>query len=521
MINDLEQGARPDLPQPDVCIIGAGAAGIALAVELSRGGQHVALLESGGRREERETQDLYRSEIGGLPHEGIHLGRHRIYGGSTTKWSGQILELSDDDFQPRSWIKGSGWPVSKEALKPYYARALALEGLGEATTSDRDVWRQVRLDPPQVSASLPSFLSRWCREPDFTRLFSSVLSSDEKIQVHLHANACEILLAEDGQSIRGIRARTLSGKETIFTAARFVLCLGGIETCRFLLQPHAGGAAPWHQNPLLGRHYQDHLDVYCADLEALHPRLFHSYFDAISTRGFRYEPRFRLASEQQRQGGLLNVAGMVFFESPPDDPLHRNWQTLKQLARGRIHEVSRADLVALASRFPTVLRQMYRYQVEGRGYNPPESRVRLRVFCEQEPEGESRITLSDQKDALGLFRARLDWRISELELSTIRQFVDEVKLAFADRSLARVNPDPDLTENPARFTSKIMDSYHHMGGARMGATASQGVVDLNLKLHGIRNGYVCSSAVFPTSGFSNPTHTLLALAVRLADHLKA
>jgi len=140
LINDLQEYAsgRASLPA-DVCLIGAGAAGIALAVELSRSGQRVVLLEGGGLGEEEESQKLYRSEIAGLKHEGIHAGRHRLYGGSTTKWGGQILELFDDDFEVRSWIGGSGWPMGKKTLEPYYARALELEGLGEVTRDDAEV----------------------------------------------------------------------------------------------------------------------------------------------------------------------------------------------------------------------------------------------------------------------------------------------------------------------------------------------------------------------------------------------
>jgi choline dehydrogenase-like flavoprotein len=522
LISDLEKSASDYASLPaDVCIVGAGAAGIALAVELSRSGKRVVLLEGGGLGEEEASQNLYRSEIAGLKHEGIHSGRHRLYGGSTTKWGGQILELFDDDFEAHSWIKGSGWPLRKKALEPYYARALALEGLNQVTMNDRDVWREVGLEPPDLSANLTAFFSRWCPEANFTRLFGRVLATEENLRVYLHANACEMLLAEDGETIRGVRTRALSGKETVFTAVHYVLCLGGIETCRFLLQPRAEGSAPWHRNQFLGRHFQDHLDVYCADLTDVHPRLCPAYFDPVCTHGYRYEPRFRLPLKHRREAGLLNVGGMVFFESAPDDPRHRNWQTMRLLVRARGRQVTAADLSTLATGLPTLFHQIYRHVAQGRDYNPPGTRARLRVFCEQEPLGESRITLSSQKDAVGLFRSRLDWRVSELELKSIRRFVEVVQQAFTERGLARVNPDPDLAENPESFVSKIRDSYHHMGGARMAEAATDGLVNLDLKLHGTRNAYVCSSAVFPASGFSNPTHTLLALAVRLADHLKS
>jgi len=210
LISDLEQGTRPEIPSADVCIVGAGAAGIVLAVELARRGQRVVILEGGGLGEENESQNLYRSEITGLNHEGIHAGRHRLYGGSTTKWGGQILELFDDDFEAHPWIQGSGWPLRKKMLEPYYARALALEGLAGVTIDDLAVWREARADSPDLSANLIPFFSRWCREPNFTRLFGPVLAASQNLQVCLHANACEMLLGGDGESIRGLRVRTLS-----------------------------------------------------------------------------------------------------------------------------------------------------------------------------------------------------------------------------------------------------------------------------------------------------------------------
>lgn len=521
MILDLEQTVGPDNGRADVCIVGAGAAGIILAVELARSGRRVLLLESGALNDEPATQDLYSSEIAGLRHAGIHEGRFRIYGGSTTRWGGQILELFEEDFARHRWIEGSGWPITKQALASYYARALVLEGLRDATMSDREVWKEVGLDGPDLGPGLAPFFSRWCREPNFARLFGPALSTEENLGVYLHANACELLLAGDGETVAGLRCRTLSGKEAVFTARRYVFCLGGIETSRFLLQPHAGGRAPWQGNEHLGRHFQDHLDVCCADLAEIHPRLFHAYFDHVCRRGFRYEPRFRLSLAEREKAGLLHVAGMVHFEDPPDSPRHHVWQTMKLLVKGRGREVPPRDLAVLLRSLPLLLRQMYRYQAQGRSYNPASLvKFRLRAFCEQEPLGESRITLGREKDALGLYRARLDWRISELEMKSIRRLVEVVRAAFAERQLARVIPDRGLFDHPSDFLPKIMDSYHHMGGARMADSPSEGVVDLDLKIHGARNAYVCSSAVFPTSGFSNPTHTLLALAVRLADHLR-
>src|SRR5215469_7626627 len=126
----------------DVCILGAGAAGLVLAVELVKHGKRVVVAESGGlRRWERRSQALNRSEIVGLPHAGVHAGRLRALGGTTGAWSGQITELDELDFAGRDWVPGSGWPFPKAALAPAYARAIELEGLAGALPDDDAVWQ--------------------------------------------------------------------------------------------------------------------------------------------------------------------------------------------------------------------------------------------------------------------------------------------------------------------------------------------------------------------------------------------
>jgi choline dehydrogenase-like flavoprotein len=185
--------------------------------------------------------------------------------------------------------------------------------------------------------------------------------------------------------------------------------------------------------------------------------------------------------------------------------------------RGRFTEVTRGNLTHTAKHVPMLFHQVWRYKVQRRAYAPPEVRIFLRIHCEQEPTSRSSITLTDQRDPLGLLRVRFNWQISERELETIRQYV-----LIAQRSLAGIAtiiPDPDLMSGSPNFLTRCDDSNHHMGGMRMSPSDSTGVVDTNLRLHGLTNTYICSSAVFPCSGFSNPTHTVLALAVRLCDHL--
>jgi choline dehydrogenase-like flavoprotein len=513
MIRDLlREKPSPDY-RPQICIVGAGAAGICLAVELSKQGKNVMVLEGGGRDIEDAAQEPYRSEVIGHVHRGIHTGRFRAHGGTTTRWGGQISELNAEDFERRDWISGSGWPFTHAELEPFYRRALDFEGLGGVLRSDADVWKSLGLPKPSFP-ELQSYLTRWCPEPNFARVHAKALETSDNLQVWLHANAVE--LRSDGETVRALRVRTQQGTETLVHADHFVFCMGTIECARFFLQPRAG-SLPWNGSGLLGRHFQDHVDANAARVIPRNRRHFAELFDNILLRGFKYHPKLRLRPYDQRRAHVLNCAATMSFSSAVDEALATTKATAKRLLRGRFRELQPADILRSARHAPLLLRQTARYALRHRVYNPASAEVRLRVHCEQRPDSDSFITLSTERDSLGLLRARLDWRISPLELDTIRIFAETAANSLAPT--AEVQPDPALINKDPAFLDRCDDSNHHMGGMRMAASPTNGVVTPDLLLHGTRNVYVCSGAVFPTSGFSNPTHTVLALAMRLADLL--
>ena len=512
MIRDLLYDTPDSTTTTDICIVGAGAAGIVLALELIRQGKSVTLLEGGGAQLEDASQEPYRSEVVGLPHNGVHTGRFRAQGGTTHKWGGQILPLEQIDLDRRDWVPGSGWSLTREQLDPYYARALSLEGLENVQRQDEEIWRAAGQSAPKFEA-LDTYFSRWCPEPRFAELHRDALANSPGLTVWLHANAVELHL--DGEQATGVRCRTLTGREHTFTARQYVFSLGAIESSRFFLQPRPGGL-PWNQSGLLGQHFQDHIDANAATLQPLHPARFHAAFDNVFLRGFKYHPKIRLSPDTQRARQTLSVAATMHFLSDVEESLNSLKSTARRLLKGRFREVSAVDLTALAANLPLLARQSYRYAVQHRAYNPP-GKIMLRLHCEQEPLSRSSITLAESRDSLGLLRTRLDWQISAAELASMRTFVELAATSLA--GLATVTPDSRLVTLDPAFATRCDDSSHHMGGMVMHASPRQGCVDEQLRLHGTRNAYVCSSAVFPTSGNSNPTHTLLALAIRLADHL--
>jgi choline dehydrogenase-like flavoprotein len=292
--------------------------------------------------------------------------------------------------------------------------------------------------------------------------------------------------------------------------------MGTIECVRFFLQPREGGL-PWNRSGLLGRHFQDHVDANAAQVQPRNRRTFAALFDNIFLRGYKYHPKVRLMPSEQEKAGLLNCAATMYFQSDIDETLDGLKGTVKHLLRGRFGELGLGDAVRMVQHAPVLARQSLRYALQHRAYNPASATIKLRVHCEQRPDSPSSITLGEEKDSLGLWRTRLDWRISELELRTIRSFAQTATLALAE--VAEVTPEASLMAENDGFLVQCDDSNHHMGGMRMAVSSAEGVVSPELLLHGTRNCFVCSGAVFPTSGFSNPTHTVLALAVRLADHL--
>jgi choline dehydrogenase-like flavoprotein len=522
LIVDLEKSGQIEDRDFDVCIVGAGAAGITLAASLAKIGVRTLLLEAGGRRYSSRDQDAYQGDVEkGLTYTGLYDGRFRTLGGTTTQWAGQILELDDFVFDQRPWVPGSGWPFSKTELLPHYKRAAALEGLADGPEDAGEIWRLLGLQSPPLGSDLVSSFSRFTLNTDFAALYRDALQNEANLTLYIHANACEFVVAGDNTTISAIRCRTLNGREAIFQARFFVLCAGGIEACRLLLQPRSDGTAvPWSRTDLVGRHFQDHLLCHVADVLHLNPAFSNMYADFFSLNGYRFQHKVKLAVPAQQRLGTLDVAGFITQFTGGYDDMARAYETVRWIRTRRFEQLTPSRLVHLTTQFHKLLwhKIPYSRSTQRKAWRPPRA-LKLNANCEQNPLSQGRITLSSRRDALGLFRVKVHWKASEQELHSVRKYVDVVRDTFERNGLGQVRPIPSFY-NDDEFASTIRDSFHHIGGTRMATTESSGVVDPNLRIFGTKNGFVCSTSVFPSAGFANPTHTLLALALRLADHLQ-
>jgi choline dehydrogenase-like flavoprotein len=515
-INQLEPDATLDA---DLCIVGSGAAGITIAQEFINTPYSVLLLEGGGRVFEPSSQEPYQSQVVGLSHGGIHQGRARVFGGTTTLWAGQALPLFDIDFQERDWVPYSGWPIDRRTLLPYYDRAEEVLQIPHVTY-DRQTWPHESTPPPAYDPGrIVPYFSQFTRVPSFASKYRDALQAAPNITVLTHANVISLEAAADAKALREVRVRSFQNRRARVRSRIFVLCCGGIETARLLLvsnsvEPNGIG----NRHDVVGRFFQDHPGVSLR----IRPRdagRFRPWYNSFRRGGIRHALKMAAGAELQRRHAILHVGAEVYYPRSEDDPVAEILTLLRQPRKPSLW----ARAVASAARRPgTLAAAAYRYFVLRRPASVDSTEPHLFLGSEQQPNPDSRVTLSQQTDRLGVPRTVLDWRLTGAETHSIEVFLR----AIADEWRRLEVADLDLTGFELRGRERgehggFVDANHHIGTTRMGTDPKLSVVDVNCRVHGYDNLYVGSSSVFPTGGFSNPTLTILALCLRLSDDVKA
>lgn len=497
MIVDFYSADAPTEIDADLCIVGAGAAGIALALEFVGAGERVVVLESGGESFEPETQRLYDSELCGLPCVSVHEGRARRFGGTTTMWAGQALALDEIDFEARDWVPGSGWPLRASELQPYYRRAERLMCLPEAWYGERG-WPR-GLPVPPVTEGLTARFSTFSPTPNFATSHRAAVERAANVTVLLHANARALVTDEDGTRVRAIEIASLcSGRTGRIRARRYVICCGGVETPRLLLASGVG-------NELVGRYFQEHVHVNVPVL-ASSRRLIGRVFHGRRIGGIRHFAKLTASPALQRHEHMLNVGANVSYD--PD-------------ANRAVRAIRDGDRLG-ALRSPRQLAAaIYRHVVMRQKASEGFGTMYFCVQTENAPRRDSRVTLARRTDALGTPRAVVDWRVGDEELRTAEVFACRLSALLRGSGLGCLDlAGFPLPRDFELLRERVVGGCHHMGTTRMADDSRDGVVDRECRVYGVENLFVAGSAVFPTGGWSNPTLTLLALCYRLADRLK-
>jgi len=522
MLIDFREHADGSEIACDVCVIGSGAAGITLAVELDRSGLNVVVLAGGPARREAEADDLYVSRVVGLEHKGIHEGRARVHGGTTTLWAGQALTLDPIDFERRDWVPHSGWPFRREAIDAYYRRAEGIMKLPEISY-DEQAWPNGRPRPPKFDpAVLHARISHYTHVPDFSVMYRDELAGSKNVRVMLNAHAVGLVTNLEATRLDRVEVKSLSGKTASIRAKEVVVCCGAIETARLLLASDAvdpRGVGNGHD--LVGRYYQEHIHGKAAPIRPTDPKQLRATFDPFAHHGTRYGPKICASDAIQRDHRTLNIYGDFCYEIPEDSAVDAAKLVLKSLKRPDLRPQVPRALWHVARRPHEVAIGAAKWAMFRTPMTSRRGTIYLGIQSEQAPNPDSRITLGDDRDALGMRRSVLDWRLTALDRHSILAFVEQVAREFARLGLGTIDTSAfSLPEDLSRMGEAVFDANHHIGMARMHDDPREGVVDRECRVHGIGNLSIGSSAVFPTGGASNPTLTIIALCLRIADRVK-
>lgn len=530
----------------DVCIVGAGAAGISLALALTGQGLRIVVLESGKLRGHAATQALYAGEVADERlHSPLDKYRQRRMGGSTATWGGRCVPFDPIDFETRSQVPYSGWPISYDDLLPFYPEANALAEAGRFSYEADEALGPCA--PPMIRGFESALvrtnsLERFSCPTDFGRRYQRRLQVAPDVRVLLGANCTAIRLEPSGKHVDELEVRTLAGRQFRVAVRSAVLATGGLETARLLLASRdVAPAGIGNEHDVVGRYYMCHIagNVGTLTLRGATQDVRHGY--EITPDGVYCRRRLAIEASEQQRRGLANAVARLHFPRITD-PRHRNGvlsglflsRRLISYEYGkRLNDGTQATPALYARHLLNVMADpidtcaflahwIVRRTLATRKFpsvilRNRTNRFSLEIHGEQMPHPDSRVMLTRKMDALGMPQLRVDWRYSPGDIESVKRTLELMAQEFERGGVGRLEIDGDmLEEDLLRFGAY---GGHHIGTARMGTDVRTSVVDADCKVHSVSNLHVAGSAVFPTSSQANPTLTLIALSLRLGRHL--
>lgn len=543
----------------DVVVVGAGPAGIVVALEVASQGFDVLLLESGGEAFSSEVQSLADAgELDANLHAAMSIATRRQVGGASVIWGGRCVPYDPVDFDDRPYISDARWPVSYEELTPHYQRAC------DWLVCGRPVFDAAATEslPKSIVPGFPegdvrtSTLERWSLPTNFGTEYRQRLLLARRVRLVTGLTCTGIVCGPDNR-VDHLQCKTLTGKSVCAKGRRYVLACGGLETTRLLLaSPGPNGEAIGNHSDHLGRWYMGHAEGVVANVHFLTPASQTVYDYVRDVDGVYVRHRISFAREFQHESELPNI---VAWLANPElaDPRHGSGALsfaylvlASPLGRLFAPDAQRLSLTgkkvpgapygpvlsegSIGEHLLNVVRtpvETGRFVVGFGGKRLGRSRPRMPGFFvysprnvyplqyhgEHVPNRESRVTLAPARDSLGMPRLRIDLRFSERDIEGVVRAHRHWDEYLRRTGLGRIEYLYDDVEQAV--AERIGGGFHQIGTTRMAARPEDGVVDENLAVHGFPNLFVASSSTFVTSGQANSTFMILVLSVRLAEHL--
>jgi len=520
----------------DVCIIGAGPAGLAAAQELLDSGLDVILLESGGEEPDAATQQLAAGVSEDTPdlYPDIVWSHDRRFGGTSVQWDVQVhgtknchLATFDPiDFKKRDWMPYSGWPIDYDTMHPYYLRALKLWETGVDSLEMAPWVSEERKLLDFKGNALETKLYMTGSQAVLTEGIGGRIKQSQNMRLIMKANAVELDTNEDASTVTGVKVACLDGRRFTIAAKQVILAQGGFQVPRLLLASNRQQSAGiGNRYDLVGRYFQDHPRFLNGIVDFAEPYRnnplfdikFHCIVNKVKIGGVDISGQMRIPFEVQKERGILDA--QMWFRSlyaGEGTDVVRALYRMRQRVRGKW-----SPFVGLG----TDLGHIFSHPMDSLTYSVAHTTgslklvryVTMELIAEPEPDPNSRVMLSDDVDALGMRRTKIDWRLSQRVKDTVDTSFELLARELEDKKIAKVTLGPRI--NDVGWPADMEGTYHHMGTTRMADSPREGVVDRNCLVHGMENLYIAGSSVFPTSSSNNPTMTLVALALRLTDRL--
>jgi len=516
--NDVQRNSSLEA---DLCIIGGGAAGMAIARQFIDTNKKVILIESGAHSYNDKTQALYEFNNIGHPVRAQkgYISRNRYLGGSTNTWHDGCLPLNPVDFEQRSWVPNSGWPIKYEDLELYYRDAAGFLKLPEYDNFSNKRWRgYIKAAPANFlenASGLEPEIFLFANKPLNTRLaYAKSIKRSANVRILLNSNVTRLETIDNQSVLKLVHIGTLGGNKFCVKATNYILACGGWENARLLLVsrgPDGKGLGNYHDN--VGRYYNEHPKIIQGkivptDKSLLSPIMI--WKRRINYKGYM-RVSMKLSAEIQKEHRLLNHYIQPIYPQSFREAISHSDAFIRKFnfSKDSIHRLAKlsSSLLEYTDAFERIL------------FNMPLRFDSLGVVShfEQIPNRESRISLSCDKDALGLNKLDVKLIVSTEEKDNMIRYHKVLDAILQGQNLGRLEsgfgpPDADWPN--------LTDSSHHIGTTRMSNDPKEGVVDKDCKVHGVANLFIASSSVFPTGGHVNPTLSIVAIALRLASHLK-
>ena len=498
------------LIEGDICIIGAGAAGISMALEWMNTPYKIIFLEGGGFEYDDRVQQLYAGKTTGQHYFPLVSCRLHYFGGTTGHWAGWCSTFDTIDFEKRDWIPHSGWPIKREDLDPFYARAQKNVDLGPYNYSV-EYWQ--KQDPSMIAMPLDKNVvwnKMWQFSPPtrFGEKYKDTIVNAKNIHLYTYANVVDIKANENISSVEEVTVKNYAGKEHTVRAKYFVLACCSIQNARVLLASNQ--QAPkglGNDNDLVGRFFMEHIEIKAAELWLEKPDPMQLYMWEWGKTKARAE--LAISAQKQQEYKILNgTAALNPLEIAKGEPsMIEIWSEDAKKNMERLNSYGKEEGDNGETKVPAEKKAYQSFQLFTR--------------IEQAPNPNSRVTLDTEKDSLGMPRAMLHWELTPFEKRSIRQIYKLIGQEVGRTEIGRVRLMEYLRdEKDESWPEFTGGGWHHMGTTRMSEDPKQGVVDANCKVHGISNLFVAGASCYVTAAAPNPTLTLIALTIRLADHLK-